>query len=359
VEPLVARRRDRARELEKTGQLRRALEEWKIALTLKPDDPAALEGKRQLEARIEQEIGRRVREGREALARGDQLGARRHFLAVLAIDPANVTAFEALRSEVKEVRFVTHTVRPRETLASIAERYYGDRSRAEVIWEVNELPPNPRITAGMMLRIPEIPGVPFLVDTPRPPGVPAAGAPTPGAPSASREEPRPETPGAREEARETNPLLLEAREALERGDYLVALADVDKLLAANAQNPEGIELKKSILYGLGKTQLAQRRYDESYQTLTQLARLAPNYQDSGALLQEARERLIQYHYTQGIRLFQEEKLEPAIAQWKKVLEYDPQHANAKRNIDQAERVLRNLQQRKQAPQPAPQPPPKP
>jgi len=72
----------------------------------------------------------------------------------------------------------------RETLASIAERYYGDRSRLDVIWEVDELPPNPRLAVGTLLRIPEIPGVPFLVPgAPRPPG--------------SREE----TPAPREEAR--------------------------------------------------------------------------------------------------------------------------------------------------------------
>ena len=43
----------------------------------------------------------------------------------------------------------------------------------------------------------------------------------------------------------------------------------------------------------------------------------------------------------------QEKLREAIARWRTVLEYDPSHANAKKNIDQAERMLQNLQTQRQ------------
>ena len=140
-------------------------------------------------------------------------------------------------------------------------------------------------------------------------------------------------------------------EALEKGEYQVALADVDRVLAGNAQNPDATELKKAVLYGLGKSQLGQRKYEESVRTLVQLARLAPSYQDSPALLKQARERAAQQHYAQGLQLYREEKLEDAIAQWKAVLEYEPEHANAKKNIEQAERLLKSLQQRQQPKKP--------
>jgi len=42
-----------------------------------------------------------------------------------------------------------------------------------------------------------------------------------------------------------------------------------------------------------------------------------------------------------------EQLEAAIAHWHAVLEYDPQHAEAKRNIEQAQRILRSLEERTQ------------
>jgi tetratricopeptide (TPR) repeat protein len=326
---LAAGHKERARRLERSGDLRQALDEWKIALTIDPGDQAAQEGRRQLEARMERSVAERLGQGRDALGKGDHLEARRHFLAVLAMDPTNQTAFSALQNDVKEIRFVPHTVKTGETLATIAERYYGDRARSEVIWETNQLPPNPRLSAGMVLKIPEIPGVPFVLPElrPKPPPEPVARPDTPTP-----------DPGRPAEVVEINPLLVGARESLEKGEYQVALADVDRVLAGNAQNPDATELKKAVLYGLGKSQLGQRKYEESVRTLVQLARLAPTYQDSP-------------HYAQGLQLYREEKLEDAITQWKAVLEYEPEHANAKKNIEQAERLLRSLQQRQQPKKP--------
>ena len=337
---------DRARQLERSGDLRQARDEWKIALTIDPQDQAARDGLRQVDTRLEQTISARLAQGRDALGKGDNLEARKHFLAVLAMDPFNQAAFSALQNDVKEIRFVPYVTKAGDTLATIAERYYGDRSRSEVIWETNQLPPNPRIVAGMTLKIPEIPGVPFVLPELRP-KPPADTTATPAAPAPA---PAPEA-GKTTEMEEINPLLVGARESLEKGEYLVALADVDKVLAGNTQNPDAVELKKAVLYGLGKSQLGQKKYDDSVKTLVQLARLAPTYQDSPNLLKQAKTSAAQQHYAQGLQLYREEKLQDAITEWKTVLEYDPDHANAKKNIDQAERLLKSLQQRQQPKKP--------
>src|SRR6185503_6266348 len=211
--PLVARHVEQAAALERAGDLRRAADELKVALTIRPGDAAAAAALKTLEATIESRVAERIRAGRVALARGGQAEARRQFLAALALDPANRAAFDALQSDTKEVPFITHTVRSGDTLAALAQRYYGDRSRSEVIWETNQLPPNPKLTAGMTLKIPEIPGVPFVhpearrpVPSTTPPPVATPGRPTPKA-AAPAEEPAPQP-------EMVNPLLAEAREAL-------------------------------------------------------------------------------------------------------------------------------------------------
>src|SRR6266851_881235 len=73
-----------AETLERDGQLRRAAEEWKIALAIAPGDARARESLRALQARIDQVVAERLDEGRRALARGVHVEARRKFLAALA-----------------------------------------------------------------------------------------------------------------------------------------------------------------------------------------------------------------------------------------------------------------------------------
>ncbi len=257
-ETLVAPHRAKAAELAGAGRLRDALEIWKVALTIDPKDPVSLEESKKLEERIEAATAERLSRGQEALKRGAHLDARGHFLAVLALDPSNRDAFTALQQQVREVRQANHTVRAGESLASIAQSYYGDRSRSEVIWETNQLPPNPKLSPGMMLRIPEIPGLPF------------------GRPEAPVAKPRPDAP-----------------------------------------------------------------------VPTQLSKLSPRDTNVTSLLSKLRGRLVQQHYNQGIRRYREEKLPAAIGEWRTVLQYEPNHEGAKKNIQTAEQLLKGLQERQQ------------
>jgi tetratricopeptide (TPR) repeat protein len=343
--PLVARHREQAEALDRDGQLRRAVDQWKILLTIDPDDAAARQSLTALQGRIERAVTERIEAGKAALARGVQAEARRQFLAALALDPANQSAFHALQNEAREVEFITHTVKPGETLASLALRYYGDRSRLEVIWETNQLPPNPKLTAGMTLKIPEIPGVPFVHPEAKRPA-PSVAMPAAPAAIAPRAETPKEEPAPKDEYTAVNPMLAEAREALDRHDYGDALSGIDRFLASNPGNQEGLTVKKQALYQQGKAYLSDQRWGESYRTLTQLARLEPNYQDTAQLLKQARTRAIEQHYREGVRLYREEKPAEAIGEWRAVLALDPDHANAKKNIDQAERLLKALEERK-------------
>jgi tetratricopeptide (TPR) repeat protein len=347
-DPLAARHREQAEALERDGQLRRAAEEWKIALAIGPGDTRARESLRTLQARIDQVVAERLDEGRKALARGVHVEARRKFLAALALDPFNRAAFDALQSDTREVEFLTHTVRAGDTLTALAQRYYGDRSRGEVIWETNQLPPNPRLVPGTTLKIPEVPGVPFVHPEARRPAPAVAAIPTPDVPrpAPTPGPTAPGTPSTKEEfTSEVNPLLAEAREALERSDYPDAIATIDKFLSGKPGDREGLTIKKQALYGKAKSQMGARQYEESIQSLNQLARLQPDYEDAPSLLRQARLRIIEQHYTQGVRFYREEKLKEAIAEWRVVLEMDPSNANARRNIDQAEKLLRGLEQR--------------
>src|SRR5437870_2719180 len=160
-ERLAASHNDRSEQLEKGGLLRQALEERTIALTIHPGDRKAQDAQKRLEGRIAHDVAGLLQEGRALLDRGVRGDAHERLLHARSLDPTNRTAFETLQNEVREVMFITHTVRPGETCVSLAELYYGDRLRCEVIAETNRMALNAPLKAGQKIRVPEIPGVPF------------------------------------------------------------------------------------------------------------------------------------------------------------------------------------------------------
>lgn len=335
-ESLLAPQRQKAAALAAQGNLRGASDAWKVALTIDPRDTVALEESRKIDDQIKQAVNDRLARGKEALKRNVHLEARGHFLAVLALEPGQREAFEALQTQVREVRQVNHTVRVGESLAAIAQFYYGDRIRSEVIWETNQLPPNPKLTPGMVLKIPEIPGLPFGRPDPATKTQPGGGAPA--APAKGE---------VSEEGLYANPALGAAREALERGDYVLALATVDRFLGQNPRNGEATDLRRSVLLQQSRNLLEQNRLIDAYSAANQLLKIYPKDSAVTALLGQVRSRLVQQHYSQGLQLFREEKLPAAVAEWRIVLQYDPAHEAAKKNIDQAERLLKGLQERQQ------------
>jgi peptidoglycan/xylan/chitin deacetylase (PgdA/CDA1 family)/nucleoid-associated protein YgaU len=158
---LAASHNERSEQLEKRGLLRQALEERALALTIVPGDRKTQDGQKRLEGRITQEVAGLLQEGRTLLDRGMLGEAQQRFLTALSLDPMNRTAFETLQNEVREVMFITHIVRAGDTCVSLAELYYGDKLRCEVIAETNRFALNAPLRAGQKIRVPEIPGVPF------------------------------------------------------------------------------------------------------------------------------------------------------------------------------------------------------
>lgn len=114
-------------------------------------------------------------------------------------------------------------------------------------------------------------------------------------------------------------------------------------LTASVPRPVGEDLRKpDALYAAAQAHLAEQRDEDAHRALAQLVNVSPGYKDSATLLRDVRARLVQQRYQEGLRLLREERLEAAIEQWRGTLELDPKHANARRNIEQAERMLRTL-----------------
>ena len=159
---LVVLHSRRAEELEGKRQLRQALVERTIAAAFDPRDAEAKTAVTRLETRIAETSSRLEGEARRLLDQKVPGAARQHFLAILALDPTNRGAFEALRERGPDINFIVHTVRAGDTLRSVAELYYGSPLRADTIAAINGLATDAALVAGRTLRIPELPGVPLV-----------------------------------------------------------------------------------------------------------------------------------------------------------------------------------------------------
>jgi hypothetical protein len=107
-----------------------------------------------------------------------------------------------------------------------------------------KLPPNPKLTPGMVLKIPEIPGLPFG----RTPPAPTAKTPPSGS--------APVTPAKTEPSEDglsANPALGAGRDARENGEFALALSTVDRFQGLNPRNSEATDLRRTVLLQQGQT----------------------------------------------------------------------------------------------------------
>lgn len=154
-----------AQEYEAEGDILEALEQYKLALTVEPDNPVATEKVDQIESDLKFLAEERYQTGLSFLDKGDYKKARQEFLTALRYNPDHTKAAEILRDhELKGKRikgYVEHTIQPGESLSRLAQRYYGDYKKFHIIAEFNQMEDATRIRIGQKLQIPVVEELPF------------------------------------------------------------------------------------------------------------------------------------------------------------------------------------------------------
>ncbi|MET0487745.1 MAG: hypothetical protein ABW216_18725 [Candidatus Rokuibacteriota bacterium] len=286
ADQLAAPHRAQAEALERGGHLRQAAEAWTTALALAPDHEPSRQARKRLRERMERELAEHMKEGWHALARDDAADAHRHFLAALAIDPNSQAAQQALRATPAPPASAA------DAKANGADaRANGADARANSA-DARANGADAKANGAVARPVSLTPSSPRL-DTMAKPRV------------------------------ESN--------------------STARPLTASLPRPLGEDVRKpDALYAAAHAHLAEQRDEDAHRALAQLVKVSPGYKDSATLLRNVRARLVQQRYQEGLRLLREERLEAAIEQWRGTLELDPKHANARRNIEQAERMLRTL-----------------
>ncbi|MCK5202295.1 MAG: tetratricopeptide repeat protein, partial [Desulfobacterales bacterium] len=158
----------KAQAYEKKGDLVEALKQYKLVLTVDPQNKLAQEKRATLEPHLNKLAEEHYQIGLKYYRQGQYPPARKEFLTALRYNPEHAEAKDKLtvaRKEIEHVkRYIVHTLQADETISTLAERYYGDYRKFHVIAEYNELEDATKVTVGQEIKIPVIEGTPIIAD---------------------------------------------------------------------------------------------------------------------------------------------------------------------------------------------------
>ena len=173
AKPAVKRRPDlaeqyaaKAAEYEARGDLVEALEQYKLAVTVDPENQLARDKSTEIEQELHERAEKHYQTGLEFHQKGQYSEARKEFLIALRYNPEHSEAKDMLTSASKEIeevkRYIPHTIQPGESISTLADRYYGDYRKFHLIAEYNELEDATKVTVGQEIKIPVVEGMPIM-----------------------------------------------------------------------------------------------------------------------------------------------------------------------------------------------------
>jgi tetratricopeptide (TPR) repeat protein len=217
---------------------------------------------------------------------GHEEQAKAELQRALAIDPNNKLALNLMRQITADPvatlgrESFAYTVRPNESLSTIAQRFMGDIYSFYILARYNGIAVPKQVSGGQVLRIPGKAPPPTAMREPTPKSEPPSPPPPPPPPAVPAPPPPPPEPTPGERAMRAGAL------AQKSGDLDRALAEYSK---AAAQDQPGADAKAA----------------------------------------EVRKQLVQRHTLSARTAFAKQDLDGAIRSWERVLAVDPGNETAK------------------------------
>ena len=158
----------KAQQFEKQGDLVEALKQYKLVLTVEPDNQLARQKIAALEPQMLKLAEKHYNEGVKFYNKGQYAPARKEFLTALRYNPDHTKAKTRLAGTSKDMgqvkRYIVHTIQADESISTLAERYYGDYRKFHLIADYNEMDDPTRVKVGQDIKIPVIEGMPIMAD---------------------------------------------------------------------------------------------------------------------------------------------------------------------------------------------------
>lgn len=339
----------RALEYERKGQPQKALQFYEAALTV------IVAKKEGLQESLRKDAEKHYQRGLDYHEQGKYANARHEFLVALRLRPDFPEVVELLKPAPPPPfgRYVVHEVKQGEYLTAIAEKYYGDQSKFEIIARVNDLEDATKLYTGMKLIIPETKGVLFSDLEEKKSSEPLLQEETTYAVDQEGGEKSGEDPSlASEQEMDYDPVAIYQEQGvtlLEEEQYLAALHEFQKVLNTDPSRKKVQEYMAWAHYRQGEVFFNRAEYlkarDHFYEALS--------YDDEWTACKEyirrAEDAYKEVHYLKGIEHFEEERLKEAIEQWQLVSKVDPNYKQVQSYLLRAQKLFEKVQELKEAP----------
>ena len=338
---------EKAQAFETEGNYVKALEQYKLAQTIDPDQQDINDNVKRLKEKLDNLAEVHYRAGLRFRDRGKWTLAKKSFLQALHYNPDHKKAAAMLqqRPPDKSVKYITHVIKPQESLSRLSIRYYGDYRKYHYIANFNNLPNATRVKVGQKIMIPAIAGVTIEElkriesgTSGQPPAVDQEQAASPvsnqiDTPSADVPEPPPEIPPEIPEVtdlEETEPVVDQVAEYRETGialfkekKYDDALLELQKVLSAEPEDADAIRYISLSYVGLGRGYLDERRIDEAKHALGRALEYDENCQECRNLLEKCRRLEGEMLRGEGETLLRAKQYDDAAATFEHALALNP------------------------------------
>ena len=340
---------ERAVEYEGEGNSQKALQFYEAAL-------AVLASKKKgLEESLHEDAEKHYQIGLEYYEQGKYSNARREFLVALRLRPDFPEVLQLLKPAPPPPfgHYVVHEVKEGEYLAAIAEKYYGDKTKFEIIARANNLDDATKLYTGMKLIIPETEGVVFS-DLEK----------KQSSELALRDESiYAVTPDDGEKSGEDSSLISEQEMAydpvaiyqeqgvtlLEEGQYLAALHEFQKVLNIDPSREKIQEYMAWAHYRQGEVFFNQAEYLKARDHFREALRYDEEWTACKEYIRRSEDAYKEVHYLKGIEDFEEERLKEAMEHWQLVSKIDPNYKQVQNYLHRAKKLFEKIRELKEAP----------
>jgi tetratricopeptide (TPR) repeat protein len=328
-----------------------AFQLYTLAITVDPSNKKAIEGRERMGKMLHDLAEKHYQQGLRLYREGQYAQGRQQFLSALKYQPSHQKAAKILttRKRIQIKRYIMHQIKSGESLARIADIYYGDQTKFPIIAQYNNMADATRLLVGQEIKIPEIQGIDFLVDkntvqTESPYTVDYV------VPPVDDQWQQIIDTIIEDEKKEHANLVAVHREQgmafFKKDQYPEAIDELNKALLMDPDDKDSLEYIHQSHF-----QLAMSLYNkQDYLAAKEQFAVSLKYKDDclpcSEYLQKSEEQYKELHYKNGMQYYGKEQLVEAIQEWELVIAMDPAYKNVDYLINKAKVILTKIEEMK-------------